>query len=181
MNSKFATDKNTEAKHWGEGCFTKTIEENAKTKNGSIKKLPHHPVMFSCLNFKPKNSNPHQTTCPCICGKTKPRCRESLGFGYCENPQIAGFTLSWSSTDLERERHRERERNCDPKMWSLHLFALDSTCSKEQISILELAKKILCRRLLFLPGFLWASRVFVYSSFAFSRRFLFFALCGLRV
>jgi hypothetical protein len=36
--------------------------------------------------------------------------RESLGFGYCENPQIAGFTLSWSSTDLEREREREREK-----------------------------------------------------------------------
>jgi hypothetical protein len=54
-------------------------------------------------------------------------------------------------------------------------------CSKEQMSILELAKKILYRRLLFLPGFLWASRVFASSSFAFSRRFLFFALCGLRV
>jgi len=141
MNSKFATDKNTEAKHWDEGCFRKTIEENGKTKNGSIKKLPHHPVMFSCLNFKPKNSNPHQTTCPCICGKTKPRCIESLGFGYCENPQIAGFTLSWSSTDLERERERERERKCDPKLWSLLLFALDSTALKSRFRSLNSQKK----------------------------------------
>jgi hypothetical protein len=79
-----------------------------RQKNGFIKKLPHDAVMFSCLNFKLKNSNPHQTTYPCICGKTEPRCRESLGFGYCENPQIAGFTLSGSSTDLEREREREK-------------------------------------------------------------------------
>jgi len=135
MNSKFATDKNTEAKHWGEGCFRKTVEENGKTKNASIKNLPHHPMMFSCLNFKLKNSNPHQTTYPCICGKTKPRCRESLGFGYCENPQIAGFTLSWSSTDLERERERERE-----KLWSLLLFALDSTALKSRFHSLNSQK-----------------------------------------
>jgi hypothetical protein len=146
-----------------------------RQKNGFITKLPHDAVMFSCLNFKLKNSNPHQTTYPCICGKTKPRCRESLGFGYCENPQIAGFTLSWSSTDLERERERERER----ETVILILVCAWFQCSKEQISILELAK-ILCPRLLFLPGYLWASRVVV-SSFAFSRRFLFFALCGLRV
>jgi hypothetical protein len=172
MNSKFATDKNTEAKHWGEGCFRKTAEENGKTKNASIKNLPHHPVMFSCLNFELKNSNPHQTTYPCICGKTKPRCRESLGLGYCENPQIAGFTLSWSF-HWSREREREKEAVI------LTLVCAWFHCSKEQISILELAK-ILCPRLLFLPAFLWASRVFV-SSFAFSRRFLFFALCRFRV
>jgi len=38
-------------------------------------------------------------------------------------------------------RERERERKCDPKLWSLLLFALWFHCSKEQISILELAKK----------------------------------------
>lgn len=83
------------------------LQKNNRGKNGSVKKLPHHPVMFSCLNSQLKNSNPHQTIYPCIRGKTKPRCRESLGFGYCENPQIAC---------LERE-----------KLWSLFSFALDSS------------------------------------------------------
>jgi hypothetical protein len=106
--------------------------KNGKTKNGSVKKLPHHPVLFSCLNSQLKNSNPHQTY-PCIRGKTKPRCRESLGFGYCENPQIAGFTLSWSSTDPERERERERERDTHTHthaLWALLLFAPDSRALK---------------------------------------------------